>query len=178
MVGAPAIARPLAAPFAGRVLERIEQPAEGRVRLVLATREPGSGRAIKVRVNVPLESDRSGLAEGALVRLQARLMPPAPPMLPGGYDFARAAWFEGLAATGGLQGECACSSVDGVARRSRRCSGASPITCGRGWRAPRARSQRHLQAATAGRSILPTSRRCAIRACRTCSRSAGFTSAR
>ena len=30
-------------------------------------------------------------------------MPPAPPMLPGGYEFARAAWFEGLAATGSAQ---------------------------------------------------------------------------
>src|SRR5690606_12067949 len=84
---------------------RIEQPAEGRVRLVLATRLPGEGGAIKVRVNVPLEKDRPGLTEGALVQLTARLMPPSPPMLPGGYDFARAAWFEGLAATGGLQGD-------------------------------------------------------------------------
>jgi competence protein ComEC len=32
-------------------------------------------------------------------------MPPAPPMLPGGYDFARSAWFQGLAATGSLQGD-------------------------------------------------------------------------
>jgi competence protein ComEC len=36
--------------------------------------------------------------------MQARLMPPAPPMLPGGYDFARAAWFQGYAATGSAQG--------------------------------------------------------------------------
>ncbi len=71
---------------------------------MLATRERARGGAITVRVNVPLAADRPGLAEGALVRLQARLMPPAPPMLPGGYDFARAAWFEGLAATGGAQG--------------------------------------------------------------------------
>ncbi|HEY6816902.1 MAG TPA: ComEC/Rec2 family competence protein, partial [Croceibacterium sp.] len=107
MIGAPAIERPVVAKFDGRVLERIEQPAEDRVRLVLATRDPGSGRAIKVRVNVPLEADRPELTEGALARLQVRLMPPQPPMLPGGYDFARTAWFEGLAATGGAQGEIA-----------------------------------------------------------------------
>jgi len=105
LVGAEPLARPLSATIEGRVLERIEQPAEDRVRLVLATREPGSGRAIKVRVNVPLARDRPDLAEGAVVRLQARLMPPAPPMLPGGYDFARAAWFQGLAATGSVQGD-------------------------------------------------------------------------
>ena len=85
------------------VLERIEQPADDRIRLVLATREQ-TGRAIKVRVNVPLGQDSPALREGALVRLKARLMPPAPPMLPGGYDFARAAWFEGYAATGSAQG--------------------------------------------------------------------------
>ncbi len=100
LVGAEPIARPLTGQFDARVLQRIEQPAEGRVRLVLATREPGSGRAIKVRVNVPLENDIAGLGEGARIRLKARLMPPAPPMLPGSYDFARAAWFGGLAATG------------------------------------------------------------------------------
>jgi competence protein ComEC len=44
LVGAPALERPLAAHFDGRVLERIEQPAEGRVRLVLAMREPGTRR--------------------------------------------------------------------------------------------------------------------------------------
>src|SRR6187549_1425180 len=85
LIGAPAIERPVVARLDGRVLERIEQPAEDRVRLVLAARDPASGRAIKVRVNVPLEQDRRDLAEGALVRLQARLMPPSPPMLPGGY---------------------------------------------------------------------------------------------
>ncbi|HYD25249.1 MAG TPA: ComEC/Rec2 family competence protein, partial [Croceibacterium sp.] len=105
LVGAEPLERPVSAVFDGRVLERIEQPAEGRVRLVLATRAPGGERAVKVRVNVPLAQDRPELSEGARVRLRARLMPPASPMLPGGYDFARAAWFEGLAATGTVQGE-------------------------------------------------------------------------
>lgn len=105
LVGAPPIERPVSATLEGRVLERIEQPADGRIRLVLATREEGSGRAIRVRVNVPLEADNPALHEGALVRLRARLMPPAPPMLPGGYDFARAAWFSGLSATGSAQGD-------------------------------------------------------------------------
>src|SRR5690606_32885987 len=104
VVGTPAIERPVSTVLEGRVLERIEQPAGDRVRLVLATREPAEGRAIKVRVNVPLAEDRPALSEGALVRLRARLMPPSPPMLPGAYDFARTAWFQGLAATGSAQG--------------------------------------------------------------------------
>ncbi|MGH6786244.1 MAG: ComEC/Rec2 family competence protein [Novosphingobium sp.] len=107
LVGTPAIARPLVTELTATVLTREEQPAEARVRLVLAMREPGTGRAIRVRVNLPAPKDRPGLAEGAVVRLRARLMPPAPPMLPGGYDFARTAWFSGLAATGGVLGEVA-----------------------------------------------------------------------
>jgi competence protein ComEC len=70
--------------------------ARGEVRLLIDARMEGVPGAMRVRVNLPLEEDRPGLAEGATVRLRARLMPPAPPMLPGGYDFARAAWFQGL----------------------------------------------------------------------------------
>lgn len=104
MVGAAPIARPVAGTFDARVLERIEQPAQGRTRLVLAMRDPDAGRPIKVRVNVPLEWDRPALSNEAVIRLPARLMPPAAPMLPGAYDFARAAWFDGLAATGTVTG--------------------------------------------------------------------------
>lgn len=104
LVGAESIARPALVQLDARVLERIEQPAEDRVRLVLAARDPDSGAPIKVRVNLPLERDETDFAEGARVRLKARLMPPAPPMLPGSYNFARAAWFDGLAATGAVIG--------------------------------------------------------------------------
>jgi competence protein ComEC len=113
IVGAEPIARPAVVMIHGAVLEREDQPAEGRLRLTLATRLAAdgsdSGAARKVRVNVPLDALEGGippgLAEGAVVRLRARLMPPAHPMLPGSYDFARAAWFNGLAATGTMVGK-------------------------------------------------------------------------
>ena len=105
LVGAEPIIRPTVATIEARVLSREEQPAEQRVRLLLATREPGSGRAIKVRVNLDAERDGPGLGEGAKLQLRARLVPPAAPMLPGGYDFARSAWFAGIAATGSVLGE-------------------------------------------------------------------------
>ncbi|HMP57487.1 MAG TPA: DUF4131 domain-containing protein, partial [Novosphingobium sp.] len=105
LVGTAPIARPWVGELTGTVLSRAEQVAQGRVRLVLATREPGAGRAVRVRLNLPLTADRPGLAAGAKVRLRARLLPPSPPMLPGSYDFARTAWFEGLAATGSVLGE-------------------------------------------------------------------------
>ncbi len=100
LVGTPPIARPLVQTIDGRVLGREERPAEGRVRLLLAIREPQSGRAVRIRLNVDRGQDTPAASEGALVQVRARLVPPAPPMLPGAYDFARAAWFSGLAATG------------------------------------------------------------------------------
>lgn len=105
MVGAEPLPRPAMERIDGRILQRVEQPSQDRVRLVLAARHPDTAEPIKLRVNVPLERDAPGLTEGAVVRLTARLMPPASPMLPGGYDFARAAWFQGYAATGSVVGE-------------------------------------------------------------------------
>ncbi len=109
LVGAEPIARPMVMMIDGKVLAREDQPAEERLRLTLAMRDATSGTARKVRVNVPFEALDGGrvpigLAEGAVVRLRARLMPPASPMLPGSYDFARAAWFQGLSATGTMVG--------------------------------------------------------------------------
>ena len=52
------------------------------------------------RVRIRVMTKREGLKPGDAVRLRARLRPPAVPALPGGYDFARMAWFQGLGATG------------------------------------------------------------------------------
>lgn len=104
LVGSRPVERPVVTWLDGKLLERDERPAEQRVRLRLATREPGTGRAIVVRLNLDLDDDRPELSEGAVLRLRARLVPPAAPMLPGGYDFARTAWFSGIAATGSVLG--------------------------------------------------------------------------
>lgn len=104
IVGQVPIARPVAGTFTARVLSIEEQPALERDRLVLALREPETGRAIRVRVNVPGRGSAKGVGEGDLVQFRARLMPPAPPMLPGAYDFARSAWFAGLSASGSVTG--------------------------------------------------------------------------
>ncbi len=53
-------------------------------------------------------------------------MPPAPPMLPGSYNFARAAWFQGIAATGSALGPVEIMAPGGesgaIARTQRRLS--------------------------------------------------------
>lgn len=103
IVGAPAVAYPMVQPITARVLEREEQPARDRVRLTLAMRD-GLGKARKVRVNITPEQDAEGIDKGAVIAMRTRLLPPASPMLPGAYDFARDAWFSGLAATGSVIG--------------------------------------------------------------------------
>ncbi|MDN3645339.1 ComEC/Rec2 family competence protein [Pontixanthobacter aestiaquae] len=105
IVGAEAIEHPQVRVLQARILAREEQPARDRIRLILAYRDAEVGVARKVRVNVPDDKDVTGLSEGAIVRLRARLMPPASPMLPGAYNFARSAWFQGFAATGSVLGE-------------------------------------------------------------------------
>ena len=110
--------------FDGRVIERIEQQAEDRTRLVLAVTDRDTGLPHKIRVNLPRAKDSVEFREGAVLRLRARLMPPAGPMLPGSYDFARSAWFDGLAASGSVIGDvelvrppAAASDVPGMQRR-------------------------------------------------------------
>jgi competence protein ComEC len=51
-------------------------------------------------VNIADADVPDGLGQGALIRLRSRLMPPAPPAVPGGYDFAARAYFQGIGATG------------------------------------------------------------------------------
>jgi competence protein ComEC len=51
-------------------------------------------------VRVSVRRDGGLLAPGAIVRLDAVLMPPPPPAAPSDYDFGRAAFFEGIGAVG------------------------------------------------------------------------------
>ena len=102
-VAAPVLARPGVFALTGRIKAIDPLPARELVRVRLAdiawdsAPEPAPTR---VRVNIPAADAPAGLSIGATIRLRARLMPPAPPAVPGAYDFARVAWFQGLGATG------------------------------------------------------------------------------
>ncbi|OYX63454.1 MAG: metal-binding protein [Novosphingobium sp. 32-60-15] len=100
LVGQPGISRPLVVWVQGRLVERREEPAKARARLLIRVPFEGFAGPVLVRVNLPTDKDNPAARQGAIVRLRARLMPPAPPLLPGAYDFARTAWFNGIAATG------------------------------------------------------------------------------
>jgi competence protein ComEC len=84
------------------VVERVQPlPGRGITRLLVLPQ----GRAdLPRRVRLNLEDGAlppgMAVAPGDSLRVRARLMPPAPASLPGGYDFARRAYFEGIGATG------------------------------------------------------------------------------
>lgn len=52
-MGAQPMERPQVMRIEARVLARVEQPAQDRVRLVLVMRDAEAGVARKIRVNVP-----------------------------------------------------------------------------------------------------------------------------
>jgi competence protein ComEC len=97
-LAAPVLARERLATFTGEVESLQRLPAREAVRLVVLPHDPALPR--RVRINIADDAPVPGLAAGATVRLRAWLMPPAPPAVPGAYDFARAAWFQQIGATG------------------------------------------------------------------------------
>ena len=99
----PVLAKIWIGDFYGRI-EAVENiTAREVVRLRLGTDGKGELPPV-VRVNLAPEQYQSTFQVGAVIRLRARLMPPAGPTLPGGYDFARRAWFQQIGATGSALG--------------------------------------------------------------------------
>ncbi|QTH19948.1 ComEC/Rec2 family competence protein [Rhizorhabdus wittichii] len=98
-VAAPRIDRPVVTEVAGRIEAVERMPARELTRLTIA---PDAGLLLphRIRLNVDQADLERPVAAGGRIRVRARLMPPAPPAVPGAYDFARAAWFQGIGATG------------------------------------------------------------------------------
>ena len=120
-VAAPRLERPRVTEFAATV-ERVEtRTAKGDLRLTLAPADS----SLPPRIRVSLKQDKApeGIARGARLQLRARLAPPLPMALPGGYDFARDAWFKGIGAVGRALGPITVvkaaeeSGIDGVRDR-------------------------------------------------------------
>lgn len=99
LIGAPPLTRAVFAEVTGEVVELRAVPAQQMSRVLLRPIElPSLPRLIRVNIatdDVPQRAER-----GAVLRFRVRLMPPAPPSLPGAYDFARRAYFQGIGATG------------------------------------------------------------------------------
>lgn len=102
-VEAPVLARIVITPVTG-FIEAVEDRPEGK-RLLLRVTDikgvPEKDRPRLVRVSF---RKGEGLAAGQFITATARLLPPPQPAWPGGYDFARDAYFKGIGAVGSLTG--------------------------------------------------------------------------
>lgn len=83
-------------------LELVEpRAAEGqRLTIRVTAMEKYEAGAWPARVRVRVATENAALKPGDPVHVRATLSPPPGPALPGDYDFARSAWFQGLGAVG------------------------------------------------------------------------------
>ena len=98
-VSAPRLERARMAEFTGRIEAKQILPARETVRLLVAPLAP-SDLPPRLRINIDEDAALPGFEPGATVRIKAWLMPPPPMAVPGAFDFARAAWFQGIGGTG------------------------------------------------------------------------------
>jgi len=100
-VETPHVERPIFVELRGRVL-KAERRVERRPRLVLdrLATDDISAEELPRRVRISFPESYGLPALGARIAIRAQLMPVAGPVVPGGYDPRRAAFFEGIGASG------------------------------------------------------------------------------
>lgn len=108
-IAAPVLAEPLFKAEICGVIDGVEPRGGGEQRLLLSSVQlaPANGRSIRAmpqRVRMTVAAPAGGpalkLAPGQSVCGLGRVLPPPGPALPGGYDFARRAWFQSIGGTG------------------------------------------------------------------------------
>jgi competence protein ComEC len=98
LVAEPRLTRPVVAQVQGSVITVDHLAARQTTRIVVRTAT--AGLPPKLRLSIDDDKLPPGIAPGAQLDLRARLVPPPPMALPGTYDFARDAWFQGLGGVG------------------------------------------------------------------------------
>ncbi|AWN35277.1 ComEC/Rec2 family competence protein [Methylobacterium radiodurans] len=103
-VAGPVLARTTIAPLAGLV-ESLEEREEG-ARLVIRVTRFGALTPEETPRRVRVSFKKAPpVTPGDAIEATARLLPPPEAARPGGYDFARDAWFRGIGAVGSLTGK-------------------------------------------------------------------------
>jgi len=97
-VAQPCLDRPVVAQLSGTVRTVDHLAARETTRVVIDSATPDLPP--KLRLSIDDDKLPPGIAPGAEIDVRARLVPPPPMALPGTYDFARDAWFQGLGGVG------------------------------------------------------------------------------
>jgi competence protein ComEC len=99
---APVLPRPMQAVEVSGLVELVEPRATRGQRITMHVTKFGelARDDWPARVRIRTFGREAQVAPGEMVTVKATLAPPAAPVLPGGYDFARSAWFQRLGAVG------------------------------------------------------------------------------
>ncbi|MEN6543755.1 ComEC/Rec2 family competence protein [Parvibaculum sp.] len=101
VVAAPVIQKPWNGVIEGRVVE-VERTEKGALAVTLEPlsmdRVAPADMPAKVRLQVRFPD--AVIEPGETIRVRGRLMPPPEPVEPGGFDYARQVWFDGLGGVG------------------------------------------------------------------------------
>jgi competence protein ComEC len=116
-IASPILAYPVTTEFSAQVEVVQPQPALGRIRILVL---PLARNDLPQRIRLTVAAARlDDLRAGEYIGVRARLTPPPQSSLPGGYDFARRAWFEGIGAVGTVLGPVArASDIDSSGKMS------------------------------------------------------------
>ena len=100
-VAAPKLPREMTGIVTGWIAER-NLAARGGVRVWLRVDaiDDLATDELPRNIRITIRSDTDSLAVGDAIEVTARIRPPNGPVLPGGYDFARAAFYQGIGAVG------------------------------------------------------------------------------
>jgi competence protein ComEC len=102
LAAGPVLGRELRSAAITGWVELVDPRAAGGERIVVRTFaiEGLATEATPRRIRIRIPAGQPTLTPGDAISVRASLLPPAGPALPGAYDFARAAWFQGLGAVG------------------------------------------------------------------------------
>ncbi|OJX80925.1 ComEC/Rec2 family competence protein [Magnetospirillum sp. 64-120] len=98
-VAAPVLERPSGRVVVQGLADEVEPLAEGGQRVTLIQPRLDWDGPVPAKLRLRLKQN-DPVPVGAVIRLDAILVPPPQPMAPGAFDFARHAWFMGLGAVG------------------------------------------------------------------------------
>ena len=101
MAAAPVLGREMTVTVSGWVAER-EAASRGGVRVLLRVDHIDKVAQANMpdNVRITIRSKADGISVGDALAVLARLRPPSGPTIPGGYDFARADYYDGVGAVG------------------------------------------------------------------------------
>lgn len=100
-VAAPVIQKPWNGEIEGRVVE-VERTERGALAVTLEplSMDRVATMDLPARVRLQVRFPEAVIEPGETIRVRGRLMPPPEPVEPGGFDYARQVWFEGLGGVG------------------------------------------------------------------------------